>query len=314
MAVSVGMGLATYPFDGVDGFWRWVQLCEEGGVDSLWQTDTLVSKEPMLECMSVMGALAGATRRLKFGMNVASAGLRDPLLMAKQCATIDVLSKGRLLPAFGIGSIRSADWKASGRATKGRGKRTNEALEIMARMWRGEQLEFAGEFYQYDGVVISPIPVQQPLPLWVGGGSEAAIRRTARYGTGWQAAFETPVEAGRVVVAIQQALKEEGRSFDHEHFGTGINYRFGDWEDEAVAATARRYERVSGGRNAREAFAVGDAAEIVGRIREYVDNGIIKFVLRPLSRGDDDTIAQTRHLIAEVLPAIAELNAERAAA
>ena len=78
-------------------------MCEEGGVDSIWQTDTLVSKEPMLECMTTMAALAGATKKLKFGMNVASVALRDPLVLAKQCATIDVLSNGRILPAFGIG-------------------------------------------------------------------------------------------------------------------------------------------------------------------------------------------------------------------
>ncbi|MDP6344891.1 MAG: LLM class flavin-dependent oxidoreductase, partial [Alphaproteobacteria bacterium] len=182
MGIAVGTGLATYPFASIDGFWRWVRLCEEGGIDSIWQTDTLVSKEPMLECMSAMAALAGATQRLKFGMNVASVGLRDPLLLAKQCATIDVLSRGRLLPAFGIGSIRSADWRASGRPTKGRGRRTDEGLEIISRLWRGEAVSMQGEFHQYDDVRISPVPVQQPLPLWIGGSSQAAIRRTVQYG------------------------------------------------------------------------------------------------------------------------------------
>jgi len=73
-----------------------------GGIDSLWQTDRLVSRQPILECMAAMAALAGRTRRLRFGMNVVSLALRDPILLAKQCATIDVLSEGRLLPAFGV--------------------------------------------------------------------------------------------------------------------------------------------------------------------------------------------------------------------
>jgi len=311
MAVRVGMGLATYPFDTIDGFWSWIELCENGDIDSVWQTDTLVSKEPMLECMSVMAALAGATKKLKFGMNVASVGLRDPLLLAKQCATIDVLSNGRLLPAFGIGSIRSADWRASGRPTQGRGKRTDEGLEIISRLWRGESVSFDGEYYQYDGVTIRPTPVQAPLPLWIGGSSQAAIRRTVRFGTGWQAAFDTPVEAGRVVEQIKQGYRDAGRKFDEEHFGTGINYRFGTWDDPGVAKTAERFERVSGGRSARDSFAVGGAAEVVARIREFVDNGIIKFVLRPLAQGDEDTLQQTRALIDEVLPEIEVLNAER---
>ena len=101
MGIGVGLGLADFPFSDARAFWRWVDLCEEGGVDSLWQTDRLVSRQPILECMSAMAAIAGRTRRIKFGMNVASVGLRDPLLLAKQCATIDVLSEGRLLRAFG---------------------------------------------------------------------------------------------------------------------------------------------------------------------------------------------------------------------
>ena len=83
MGIGVGLGLADFPFSDARAFWRWVDLCEEGGVDSLWQTDRLVSRQPILECMSAMAAIAGRTRRIKFGMNVASVGLRDPLLLAK---------------------------------------------------------------------------------------------------------------------------------------------------------------------------------------------------------------------------------------
>ena len=313
MGVAVGTGLATSPFEGANGFWRWVQMCEEGGIDSLWQTDTLVSREPMLECMSVMAALAGATCRLKFGMNVASVGLRDPLLLAKQCATIDYLSEGRLLPAFGVGSTRSADWKATGRPTEGRGRRTDEGLEIIARLWRGEEVSFEGEYYHYDRVSISPLPCQDSLPMWIGGSSAAAIRRTARFGTGWQAAFETPEEAGRTVSAIKQAVQQAGRAIDPDHFGTGINFRFGGWEDEPVQHAAKRFERVSG-RDADSSFAVGGAEEIIARIRAFVNAGIYKFVLRPLSFGDDETLIQTRYLIDEVLPEVDRMNLEMQAA
>src|SRR5438477_427200 len=100
--VAVGVGLMEFPFSGAAAFWRWVDLCEAGGVDSIWQTDRLVSPTPFLECMSVMAALAGRTRRIKFGVNVLSLAMRDAVLVARQCATIDFLSNGRLLPAFGI--------------------------------------------------------------------------------------------------------------------------------------------------------------------------------------------------------------------
>src|SRR3954469_10598351 len=136
MTVAVGLGLMEFPFAGAAGFWRWVDLCEAGGVDSLWQTDRVVSREPMLECMTAMAAQAGRTRRIKFGMNVVSLALRDPVLVAKQCATIDVLSQGRLLPAFGIGSPAAPEWQMMGLDRSTRGRMTDEALEIITRLWR----------------------------------------------------------------------------------------------------------------------------------------------------------------------------------
>ena len=103
MAVRIGVGLAGFPFADAARFWEWIELLEESGFDSFWQTDRLVSRDPQLESISTMAALAGATSRLKFGMSVTVVTFRDPLVLAKQCATIDFLSNGRLLPAFGVG-------------------------------------------------------------------------------------------------------------------------------------------------------------------------------------------------------------------
>ena len=77
MTISAGLGIANFSFDDAAGFWQWVDLCDNGGVDSIWQSDRIISKDENLECMSVMAALAGATKNIKFGMNVASLGLRD---------------------------------------------------------------------------------------------------------------------------------------------------------------------------------------------------------------------------------------------
>src|SRR6201984_2853151 len=179
--VAIGLGLMEFPFSGVGGFWRWADMCEGGGIASWWQTDRLVSREPILECMSVMAALAGRTRRLKFGVNVLSLAFRDPVLLAKQCATIDVLSEGRLLPAFGIGSPLAPEWRTLNLDTKTRGRKTDEGLEII---WR----------------------------MWIAGSSEAAIRRTARFGTGWQAGAEIPVQVAPIIAAIRQAAATQGRT------------------------------------------------------------------------------------------------------
>ena len=199
MTTRIGLGMATQPFSGPKEFFRWAGLCDAGEVDSLWQTDRLISRQPYLEAMATMAALAGATRRLRFGMNAVVVSLRDPLVLAKQCATIDYLSDGRLLPVFGVGSKNAPEWKAAGRDASARGRRANEALELMTRLWSEEEVDFGGEFYHFEGATISPRPVQQPLPLWIGGASEAAVQRTARLGTGWLAGIQTPEQVAPVV-------------------------------------------------------------------------------------------------------------------
>src|SRR4051795_433868 len=169
MGVGIGLGCAEFPFSGAAAYWRWIDICEAGGVDSIWQTDRIVGRQPFLESMTTMAALAGRTRRMRFGMNVVSMAFRDPVLLAKQCATIDVLSDGRLLPAFGIGSPLAPEWQALGIDTRTRGRKTDECLEIIRRLWREESVDFSGAFYKLKGVSIAPKPVQPDLPMWIGG-------------------------------------------------------------------------------------------------------------------------------------------------
>ncbi len=302
--VAIGLGLMEFPFSGISGFWRWVDLCEAGGVDSLWQTDRMVSREPILECMSVMAALAGRTRRLKFGVNVLSLAFRDPVLLAKQCATIDVLSEGRLLPAFGIGSPLAPEWRTLNLDTKTRGRKTDEGLEIIRRLWCEDEVDFEGVHYHLSGASISPKPVQPDLPMWIGGSSEAAIRRTARFGTGWQAGSETPQDIGAVVAAIRDAAIAAGRPIDDDHYGAGIPFRFGRADDPGLGRLFDAYRRRTG-RDPLVHFAIGDAAAIVERIAAFAAAGISKFILRPAARGDDEMLAQTRRLVEEVLPLVA---------
>lgn len=303
MGVGVGLGIAEFPFAAAKGFWQWVELCEEGGIDSVWQIDRMVSREPFLECMSTMAALAGATKKLKFGMNVASVGLRDPLLLAKECATIDFLSEGRLLPAFGIGSTASPVWKATGTPTKARGKRTNEALELIQRLWREDSVTFEGEFYQYKDACISPKPVQKKIPFWLGGSSDAAIRRTAKYGTGWLAGLETPQIVAPVIAGIKAAAEEAGRPIDADHFGAAFPFRFGDGKDDATRRQVEAFEKRTK-RDARDYFAIGGTEEIIEKLRSFVAAGAFKFVLRPIGNSDEEMMTHTRLLIDEVLPAV----------
>ena len=293
---AFGIGLAEFPFATAAGFWRWIDLCEQGGIDSFWQTDRLISRAPILESLSALAAVAGRTRRLKIGVNVLSLGLRDPLTVAKQCATIDVLSEGRLLPGFGIGSKRAPEWAALGRDFAAAGRRTDEALEVIRRLWTGAPVTFAGRHVRLAAARIAPVPVQAELPIWIGGGSPAAIRRTARFGTGWQAGPETPAEAGAVIAAIQTALAEAGRSIDADHYGAGIAFRFGRADAPVVAAAAEAY-RARTGRTDPPPFVVGDGSELRARVAAYEAAGVSKFILRPLATDEADMLAQTRRLI-----------------
>ncbi len=302
MKVRIGLGLAGHPFRDAAAFWDWVDLCEEGGVDSLWQSDRLISTEPVLESLSTMAALAGRTQRLKFGMSVTVVSFRDPLVLAKQCATIDWLSGGRLLPAFGIGPPQLPEWRATGRDTRGRGRRADEALEIMARLWSEPSVDFAGEHYRYEGVSISPRPVQDPLPLWIGGHSPGAIRRTARLGTGWIAGLQSPEQVAPVVQAIHAELERAGRSIDPDHYGAGFSFRFGSWDDPVVERTARAFGAFSSDVQPDAYFAVGGADEILAQVERYRRAGISKFVLRPLAADAADGLEQTRQLIEQVIP------------
>lgn len=302
MAIGVGLGLAQFPFSDANAFWRWVDLCEETGIDSLWQTDRVLSSQPFLDCMSVMAALAGRTRRIKFGMNVASVAQRDPIVLAKECATIDVLSNGRLLPAFGVGSKANPYWRVTGTPFKGAGAKAEEGMEIIARLWREEKVTFHGEHYRITEATLSPRPKQQPLPLWIGGSSKAAIRRTGRLGTGWQAGQETPGELKPIIAAIKQAAADHGRKIPADHYGAGFHFRFGSWEDDATRQVADAYRERSGGRDPRDHLAVGGGAEILRRIDEYIEAGVSKFILRPIGADDEDFFEQTRLLAAEVIP------------
>lgn len=308
MTVSAGLGIANFPFEDARGFWSWVDLCDSGGVDSIWQSDRIISKDPQLECMSVMAALAGGTKRVKFGMNVASLGLRDPVLTAKACATIDVLSSGRLLPAFGVGSAISRDYAATGTPTKGRGKRTAEGLEIMSRLWAEDSVTFEGEFYQLDDASISPRPAQQPLPLWVGGSAQQAIERTARWGTGWQAGIESSGQVAPIIAGIKKRVTELGRSIDEDHYGAGFGFRFGS-PDEPICQRYIELLTKRLGREPKGFLAAGDESDIMTLLHEFRAAGVHKFILRPVATGADDFIAQTRLFVEKLLPEVAALNA-----
>ena len=323
MAVRIGVGLGGFPFDTIDEFRTWLDVCENSEIDSIWQSDRVISRDPSLEPMTLLSIVAGATRRLKFGTNAVVLPFRDPITFARQCATLDHLSAGRFFPAVGIGDRDAPEWEATGRSPKGRGRRADEALEVITRLWRAENVDFEGEYFSLRRATITPKPKQQPLPLWLGGSSKAAIRRTARYGSGWLAPLQAPEEAGATVQAIRRECQRIGRPIPDDHYGATILFRIGEGAErpEPSRGNAARkgapsrgvaYSKGDASQNGdassgmRERIsrirAIGDPSEVLSRIREFRRNGIMKFIAIPIAQTGEEMNQQCRLLSSEVIP------------
>jgi len=193
--------------------------------DSLWVGDSLLAK-PRPDSIALLGALAGATRRVVLGVGcMASFPVRDPVIFAYQWATLDLLSRGRMLLAActGIvaGGASAREGALWGTIDRERGARLAENIDICRRLWSEEHVSFAGKFRSFDDVTLMPRPVQQPCPIWiasnpraVGGKSamvEAALRRVAEKADGWMTVELFPGMFRENWGAIQGYLRERGR-------------------------------------------------------------------------------------------------------
>jgi probable F420-dependent oxidoreductase len=300
--IGVGLGLGGFPFESMEAFRRWVDVCEDSRIDSIWQSDRVVSREPAFEPMTLLALLAGATRRLKFGTNAVVLPFRDPITFARQCATLDFMSDGRFLPAVGVGRGDAPEWAATGREARGRGARADEALEVMTRLWSGEQVDFEGNHFSLRGATINPRPRQSPLPLWLGGASRAAIRRTARYGSGWLAPLQSPQEAGQTVAAIREEAQRIGRPIPDDHYGATIVFRIGAAEDPPAQREPMSAERAAYAERIRAIQAIGEPEDVLDRIRRFREHGVTKFIAIPLAQTSAEMIEQCRLLSRDVIP------------
>ena len=307
MKIKYRIGIMPGPWPpgrgGADFLWSLCDLCERTEVDSIWLSDRLSSPVPVPEVMTTLAAIAARTTSLKFGPSVIVLPYRTPVVAAKEMATVDWLSRGRLFPAVGVGVELPREFEASGVAFRERGRRTDEAIRVIRMLWTQDEVTFHGEFYKLDRITVLPKPWQSPPPIWIGGKSEAAQKRTARLGDGWMPSFITPDEFRAGVERVQELAAAEGREVPADHFGTLINFALAD-SPEAAAAMAGPF--IPRGRvdeaTIRQCTAFGPAEVVAGRIEEYVKGGGSKFILRPLCP-PDAMLDQLARLAAEVIPA-----------
>ena len=300
----IGVMPGPWPTDAsADFFWRFVDLCEHSAIDSVWFSERLSSPLPLPEPMTAMAAIAARTTRLKFGPSVLITPFRNPVMAARELAMIDYLSQGRMLPAFGIGVEQEREFLAAGVPFKERGRRTDEAIAIMRRCWEDDEVTFAGEFWQLERITVLPKPLQRPFPLWIGGNSEAAMKRAGRLGDGWIPSFITPARVAEGIAKTQEYAAAAGREVPVDHFGT-LFYVCLDDDPAAAAAMAAPFvprNRVDDATLA-QCTAFGPPDLVRERLEQYVEGGASKFILRPMCPSEQ-MLEQLGRLAEDVVPA-----------
>lgn len=210
------------------------------GFDSVWAAERLVNPwvmktrypyseseqwfvppdRPFLEPLTCLAFLAGCTEKVKLGISVAVLPYRHPLFTARVATSIDTLSKGRLILGVGIGWMVE-EFEALGVPFKDRAGMSNEQLQIFNLLWKEERPRFEGRHYRFDELAVNPRPVQNPrFPIWVGGESEPAQRRAAKYGDAWFSYFVkiTPQELAARFANVRRQAAEAGRDPAEVHF------------------------------------------------------------------------------------------------
>ena len=289
MKVRVGVGLGTRTRLHGPEFGDVVDALERLGFDSLWLSERIGGDAP--DPVVAMSYAAGRTTRLKFGMSVLVLPGRNPVVLAKELATLAVMSGGRLLPAFGLGVADAREHQAFGVERGERARWFDEALAVMRACWFDEVVDHDGERFHYAGLQVRPQPAR--LDVWLGGIAPSELRRVGRLADGWLPSFVTPadVAAGRAV--IEQVAAEHDRAIEEDHFGVLIPYTLDVVPDILLAQLARRRPDLD---DPATLVPVGWDA-LTDTIKRFVDVGTTKFVVLPVAEPSDPA-AWDAHLTA----------------
>lgn len=278
---SFGAGLVSGPV-----LCNWAEEIERLGFDVLFYRDHVLWHSPVLDPFTALGAFAARTTRIKIGTGVLLLPLRHPTLVAKAIATLDHFSNGRALLGVGLGGEFQPEYAACGISLRERGKRANEALQAIKALWTTSPASFNGRFFQLDGAVMQPRPLQQPHPpIWVGGRSDAALARAGRYGDSWFAYFVTP-ERFRTSLDIASAHWQK-RDTPKTSFTGGIVLYFclaSSYEQakqEAIRYLSTEYNQAFD-RLVDKYCALGSVSECLATVERYVEAGVQHLNLIPI--------------------------------
>ena len=277
MNVEFGIGLPR-----LDSIAESAQRAEALGYDFLSTGEHVFFYGPIGNSLISLAAAAGATTRIKLMSSITLIPLYPAALLTKLVTSLDVVSNGRFNLGVGVGGEFAREFEACGVPVEERGARTNESLELMLRLWAEDDVHFQGRFNMLSGVTLEPKPTQQPHPpIWISGRSQAAMRRCARFGTGWLPYMYTPEKLSESLAAIAAMGQECERSVPVK---PGLFIFFAVHEDRDVAIKmaaerlSRQYNQDFSQLVHRYAIA-GNPQDCRARLREYIDAGAATIIL-----------------------------------
>ena len=295
---TIGIALPNLPGVTPPLIPEFARRIEAGGCDAIWALDRLVYENP--DPLTALAAAAAVTSRVRLGTSVLLAPLHSPVVLAKQLATLDLVSNGRLLVGLGIGS-RPDDFAAAGVPFAGRGGRSAEMIRIMKQVWSGQPIRHQGRYFAIECGAVGPVPVQHPHPpVWMGGFQEVALKRIARIADGFVGSGGVgPAGFAAMWERVRQMVAAAGRPPDRfpnaclAYFNVG-----GDREQakaQAMAALVRYYgPQFTSRYDPERALVFGPPEECARRAQAYFDAGVQHLILVPttLDAGQVDRIAR----------------------
>ena len=263
---------------------RYAVRAEALGYASLWTQERVTGTQTSLDPITFLSYLAGQTTRVRLGVSVFVLPRHNPVHLAKQLASLDQLSGGRLIVGVGLGG-NAAELPMYGMSPERRVRRFIEHVEIMKALWTQSPASYAGDFYSFDGVSIAPQPVQKPHPpLWFGASAEPAVRRALRLGDGWTGAGSAGREAfSENVERVKGWLAEEGRDPASFPISKRVYLAIDDDEERARRRLKEWFAFYYGNAELAERVGVWGAA---GRVQEQLaawsEAGVSEFILNPV--------------------------------
>ena len=282
MSVKIGVGGASLMArEGRETFLRYLDTLEELGWDSVWFSDRIVGAVWRMDPLAGMAFAAGRTERLKFGTGVLLMSMRSPVTTARELATIDLLSNGRLVVGVGIGQESTVEYDAMGVRKRDRGKRLDEAIRIMRRLWTEDRVTYESEFLKLTDAGIQVRPKQANVPIWIGSRTEPGLRRTGHLGDGWLPTQITPEEVAAGIERIKHYAAEAGRKFADDHYGLQITTYVVERGGVPDAIKERYLLQRRSDVAPEQINLLGTPDQVTARLREYIDAGATKFVFNP---------------------------------